>query len=370
MKTFKRYLEEASYQNYNPRVQVVPGWSTPEGMSTGSRGVGTVDNPNDPDSSDGSSLSQLTPDEMAAFKSEIERFGGSMMLSPVAARAIKNLESTPAWREFKFSKAGVRWAIRPPITNKLAGGIANSYHQDGLAIDAKHGLGGNVDDETVARLIYFAYQSGIRGIGFGATQIHLDARPGTNMMIYQYRSWGGSVAGVIKRFTGQSISSPAPDRTGISSRPNTNASIIAELGRAIGLERAPEPEPEPVPEPEPTPAVPGRRPEAPKRGFDKFAADVKDLNWKEVGSNAATAGVIAGILAVGFFGIRRLFRRRDERSEAERLLSDPVMRAKLAQLRSKHRDIISDARYDPRSRAELERIIARGLSDARDSRFY
>ena len=373
--SFKKFLEEAYYDRYSPSVQKVPGWGVPEGMSRGRRGVGTVDNPNDPDSRDGASLSDLTPAEMRAFKDEIAKYGGEMMLNSGTSRALGSLERKGSWRTWGLKKSGVRWALRPPVTNKLAGGIANSYHKEGVAIDVKHSMGTSTSFEKMAQLIVDAYDAGFRGIGFGGSQVHLDTRRGDDMMVYAYSSWIHPwPSDLFAVWLGVDITIVKPDQTGpYGSRPNVTSKMIRELANNpnLGGSEPPTAMP-PVPGARPTPYV-----EKPDTGTDTpdprpadVADDVRKMDWKNIGVTQITAGVIAAILVGGFFGARRFLRKRDSKKEIDRLLTAPGARSKMRALRNKHKELFNAAKTDPKKREQIERMIARELNNVRDSKLY
>jgi hypothetical protein len=168
------------------------------------------------------------------------------------------------------------------------------------------------------------------------------------------------------------ISSYTPKQTGIMSRPNVSADMIAELAAKLGPSI-----------PEATPPVPTARPavtdrtsirggrgrgdRTPDPRATEVADEVKKMDWKKMGITSLTAGAIVAVLVGGFFGIRRFLRSRDSNEEAQRLLSTPGTRASIIAIRRKHKDLFDAAKTDPEKRKQLEVIIAREINNTRDS---
>lgn len=349
MKTFL----EAYYDNYNPRVSEVPGWQVPHGMSDDPAaigGVGTVDNPMDPDArgGQGKSLSDLTPGEMSAFRSEIEKYGGRMMLHATTAGALQRFERTPSWSANGYKKTGVRWALRPPVTNELAGGIDDSYHKSGEAIDVKHN-GRPPSVEGMKQLISDLIRSGFRGIGFGGTQTHMDTRT-SGVMIYTYPgSWNGpnpvSVVNQMLADVGSSErikSMPSPNRSGLGT------SNLSKKGMNDLRNWAYRDYPQATKRDAWKPTV-----QVDTRGINQ---EIKRTDWSLFSPNTATAAAIVAALVGGIFLARRFFRR-GKNKELERILEIPGAKAKLIQIRNKYQPLLDKAKDDPDLRAKIERAI-------------
>ena len=356
-------------KNIDEALVPVSGWETPEGISSQGivrkgrfGGVGTVDNPSDPDAGDGLSLSGLTPQQMAAYKNEIKAHGGRFQLEQSTRAALKQFESSPAWSQGRYSTRGVRWALRPPMVNAMAGGIPDSYHQDGRALDIKHS-GQNESVSLRKEIIRWALISGFRGIGFGSSQTHFDTRS-NGLTVYTYSFNTGTALQAVQALideTGVDVSFSArairPADSGIGSRTLMTAPDVEKLVRALngsggsftGGSTQTQPE---------TPSVSPTTPD-----FKDLSDDVRDAASRNL-KNALTGMAIVGILLGGLYGFSSFLKRREERQEAKRLTSERSMRMELMRIRTKHRDLIEAAKTDRRAAEKLQRII----NDAINSR--
>ena len=352
--SFKKHLDE--------QLVHVPDWPTPEGMGTSNRGIGTVADPNDPDDKDGLAIWDLTDAEMAQSQKENAAFGGAMYLDRNTATALKSFEGSDGWYAGRFTKDDVRWALRPEITNKLAGGVGNSYHKIGQAIDIKH----NGQDSSVAtrkEIIKSGIVAGLRGFGFGSSQTHLDTR-NNGLMVYTYNYNDATahqavheliadygLTGEVRYAGGGSIS---PNSTGLNSRGLMSTVDVTKLVNAI---KNP-----PVIKPIVGPGVEVEQEEDAVEVADDVAKKLPNIEI-----NSLTAMALGGILVAGFFGIRGWFKRREERKEAERLMADQRVKMLLARLRRDHSEFLQRARRDPLAAEQLNRMIDDAISGTGDT---
>ena len=357
-------------KNLDEALVNVPGnWDVPEGISNQGivrkgrfGGVGTVNNPSDPDNADGLSLNGMSSAQMNAYKREIQAHGGKFQLEQSTAAALKEFERSPAWAQGNYSTRGVRWALRPPMVNAVAGGIADSYHQDGRALDIKH----NGQNESVAlrkEIIRWALRSGFRGIGFGSSQTHFDTRA-NGLTVYTYSFNTNTALQAVQALideTGVDVSfSPRairPSDSGIGSRTLMSAPDVEKLVRALSGSGGSSTGGSTQTQPE-TPSVSPTTPD-----FKDLSDDVRDAASRNM-KNALTGLAIVGILLGGLYGFSSFLKRREERQEAKRLTSERSMRMELMRIRTKHRDLIEAAKTDRRAAEKLQRII----NDAINSR--
>lgn len=358
--SFKKHLEE--------QLVHVPNWPTPEGMGTSRRagnaqfgGVGTVENPTDPDRGDGAAVWELTDAEMEEYKREIAAFGGAMYLDRITATALNNFEGSEGWKAGRFTKQGVRWALRPPVTNKLAGGVPNSYHKLGQAIDIKH-IGQDDSVATRKAIIKSGLEAGLRGFGFGKSQTHIDTR-NTGLMVYTYNYNDATAHQAVEELiadyglTGEiryNGSRTDPKNTGLNSRSLMSTADTTKLVNAITR-------PPVVAEPE-VPVIVGPGTEEAIEDEAEPVADDVAKKMPAIEINSLTAMAIGGILVAGFFGIRGWFKRREERKEAERLMADQRVKMMLARIRRDHPEFLARARRDPLAAEQLNRMIDDALA--------
>lgn len=365
--SFKEFLKEAkgkkpsfnTYSTYKPYVKHYSDLPTPNGMSRidgnrgdGRGGVGTVENPFDPDYKDGASLANVRsdPDMYDYYKREIAKYGGGMHIHPTLRGSVDMFMRTTIAKELGYDWSGVRWALRPPITNWLAGGIPDSYHQTGEAIDLVARYGGR---HAIKRLIAALYASGIRGIGLGGDNIHIDSRQTNGKgMIYVYSKYRGpNPVDLIHEMlidVGEdlpSIRMPKPEDSGLgtSNMSTKTMSGINEWYLRFGDYKSTKGG---APFVASRTKAPDARPTAPAREVvevEEVAKDVKKIDWVRVGIGSATAAAVTSLI---LWGLRRRRRSREEKQEIDRIFQTPGMRTQLLQIRNKYKPLLNKARHD------------------------
>lgn len=341
------------------KLKRVSGWPQPSGMSDAGwspSGIIPADpdsNPNAGESIDwidyGSLIDPETGEKITrrqAYEKELTKYGDGLWLNPTTAAALEKFERTKVFKA-KFSKQ-TRWGVRPFITNKLAGGIPDSYHSTGEAIDIQHSFNANnlrgQETKLLQDVLIQALSCGFRGIGFGPSQFHFDTRSSRGGFLgYIYQGWPSSVTPM---YVMQSI---LRDRVVLRDGSRLSEEDIARIARDTPL----------------TDVDSGRsgasRAQMSEADIQQYITPLYK-NEREVlrpenrnfGRNALIGTAIIGVILGGIYGWRRFVANRKKKQEAERLLQDRKRRVIISRFRAENKRAINKAKNDPALARQLE----------------
>jgi hypothetical protein len=334
-------------------VKMGSQWAQPTGMyDAGVRNNGIFPADPDPAANAGKSIDWLDYESFLdpttgkrisrkeAYEQELLAFGDGLYVDQKTKKALDLFSKSDVFKKrFTFT---TRWGVRPTITNILAGGIDDSYHATGEAVDIQHNFGTNLSGEATKDLqdvIIQALASGFRGIGFGPTQFHFDTRPGRGGFLgYVYQNWPKKITPM---FVMQSI---LRDRI---ADVELSEDEIKRIARDTPL----------------TDSDSGRsgksKAQMSEADIEKY---IKPLYGKEtevvrvntVGRDVAVISVVLGVLFAGIYGAQRFFRSRAKKKETERLLQDRKRRVIISKFRNENKRAIAKAKKDPELAAQLE----------------
>ena len=371
-------------------ITKVSGWGIPQGfLDSADRGPnGEIIKLKDPDpaESEGETLQWIYSNRIKGvsaadvFRDEIENYGDGLYLQSRTGNVLNKFARTKAFDTFMLypstSRDGsTRWGYRPYVANKLTGGIDDSYHASGEAVDirVKPGAFTNPPVRAMQNFVIQAVAQGFRGIGFGLEQFHFDTRQG-GFVGYVYPTWASSgprtykgnlmtpgwvLASALCDMEGERTALPAFRE---NKDPNgaplyTVEEIVGPVIRSLG-------------------AVPskdtGRSGSAPVVISDsdirKYFSQFSNNENASLGDGSkivpiSSIGVVGGITALaaliigGVYGFRRFLRNRREQAEAQKIAMDQKKRVIISRFRNKNARLIKKAKSDPEIAARLEQEL-------------
>ena len=357
-------------------ITKVPGWGIPSGMLQAGvlpgGEVGTLKDP-DPSPKAGKSINWIDRNDFKGrparevYQQELEDFGDGVYLDGKTGNALQSFMRSNVFQKHmvsdKSADGSTRWSYRPPVTNILAGGIDDSYHLKGQAVDIKHRQSWGANSiPDLQDIVIQALQRGFRGIGFGGQQFHFDTRQG-GFMGYVYTSWNLTIKGrpVTPSWILASVLCDMDGlRTAVDLYRNedgtakyTQDEIVGQIIRTV----------DPILD-----AKTGFTGESPLmsdshirqfidpiRGEGSVIRDDKpqQVSLGTVGGLTALAALIIG----GVYGFRRFLKHRREQAEAQKIAMDQKKRVIISRFRSKNARLIKKAKSDPEIAARLEQEL-------------
>ena len=343
-------------------------WAIPGGMMDAGVDVqGNITQLKDP-SPHGKSLNWIYQNDVngrpadEVYRDELENFGKGLALDGPTRAALGSFAGTKTYKNNFASPTNnrsTRWGYRPYVVNKLAGGIDDSYHQLGKAVDIKHkGFSGS-DFPTLQDIVVQALASGFRGIGFGGSQFHFDTRS-TGFLGYTYSSWNIGVPGGPKltpNWVLASILCNMPDvdfPTAIGpyrDNPMDPKDVIGRIVRDVGDV------------PDTQSGQNSSKVVMSDADIQKYIAPLYRVEGESARTSRNTVGTVAGITILlglifgGIYGFRRFLRGRREKQEAQRIALDQKKRVIISRFRANNKRNIERAKKDPELAARLEQEL-------------
>ncbi len=369
--------KEKAKQRLIENITKVSGWGIPDGMMAAgvlpSGEVGVLKDP-DPAPNAGKSLNWIDRNDFSGkparevYQKELEDFGDGVYLESKTARALQKAMQSQVFRERMISSSraqqdgSTRWAYRPPVTNILAGGIDDSYHLKGQAVDIKHDGNWNADSiRALQDIVVQALKAGFRGIGFGGRQFHFDTRQ-NGFMGYVYSSWNLTVKG--KPVTPSWIlASCLCDMDGLRTtlplyKDSKGEPIYKQEQIVGGVIKSVNPILD---------SNTGFRGEGAlmsNSNIEKYINNIKgqgaDLGYTGSSASLGTIGgltALAALIIGGIYGFRRFLKNRREQAEAQKIAMDQKKRVVISRFRSKNAKLIRKAKNNPEVAAQLEQEL-------------
>ena len=323
------------------------------------------------------------------------------------ASALETFTTTSSYGDM-FARGETRWGVRPPIINWLTGGVPDSYHKSGHAVDLTLRISQySLTENQLMDCVWNALYSGFRGIGFGGGQFHFDTRDG-GLLGYTYDKYKSNRTPADQLYAAF---------VGLANQANErgDARTYAKYAEAAGKVNT---SLKPLPENTGRRGSAGKtqfseqdirkyitRPiDAEKEGLSQAAgSSSRDTSSSQVPDNSSsytpyvpqtqtepartdpstpflltkagrgdlvTLGILGAVILGGFYGFRsflRHLRNRSEKAKYEkeirRLLSKKSRRELIGEFRMKHARAITSAKRDPRLARELEYKLAKILAD-------
>ena len=412
---FKKFLHEQyrdippsnEFGNYNfvSSVIPVPSFRVPEGMAAMGTDPNNLKHP-DPTESRNQTLDYIVDRDLYdSLRKEWMLFGDSLYLNNATGKALERFQSTPSYRDL-FQSGETRWGVRPPIINWLTGGVDDSYHKTGQAVDLKLKMSSrSITNQQLIDCVWNALWSGFRGIGFGGGQFHFDTRSG-GMLGYTYDKYHSNDGPpIILKKAFLELAKQAKDVEDMatvkkyveaSQRVRTNDVLPKNTGRGSSTRHFSDSD---------INLYIDRQMDAAREGIGATISQTKDIGsaldstsdsgtetltfvnnpsstttsqpsktkttgGSITGGDLVSLGILGFVILGGFYGFRAFFRHIRDRSERaryekdiRRLLSQRSRRELIGEFRMKHANAIVRAKRDPRLARELEFKLAKILAD-------
>lgn len=369
--------KEKAKQRLIENITKVSGWGIPDGMMAAGvlpgGEVGVLKDP-DPKPKAGESLNWIDRNDFSGkparevYQKELEDFGDGVYLESKTARALQKVMQSQVFRERMISSSraqqdgSTRWAYRPPIVNILAGGIDDSYHLKGQAVDIKHDGSWNANSiPALQDIVVQALQAGFRGIGFGGSQFHFDTRQ-NGFMGYVYSSWNLKTPNGKPVTPSWILASCLCDMDGLKTalplyRDGNGEPIYKREQIVGGVIKSVNPILD---------SNTGFRGEGAlmsNSNIEKYINNIKGQGEKLGTGSSTSLGTIGGLTALaaliigGIYGFRRFLRNRREQAEAQKIAMDQKKRVVISRFRSKNARLIKKAKNNPEVAAQLEQEL-------------
>jgi hypothetical protein len=370
--------KEKAKQRLIENITKVSGWGIPDGMMAAGvlpgGEVGVLKDP-DPAPNAGKSLNWIDRNDFSGkparevYQKELEDFGDGVYLESKTARALQKVMQSQVFRDRMISSSAAqqdgstRWAYRPPIVNILAGGIDDSYHLKGQAVDIRHdGNWGANSIRALQDIVVQALKAGFRGIGFGSKQFHFDTRQ-NGFMGYVYSSWNLKTPNGKPVTPSWILASCLCDMDGLKTalplyRDGNGEPIYKQEQIVGGVIKSVNPILD---------SNTGFRGEGAlmsNSNIEKYINNIKGQGETLGNTGSSTSlGTIGGLTALaaliigGIYGFRRFLRNRREQAEAQKIAMDQKKRVVISRFRSKNARLIRKAKNNPEVAAQLEQEL-------------
>ena len=370
--------KEKAKQRLIENITKVSGWGIPDGMMAAGvlpgGEVGVLKDP-DPAPNAGKSLNWIDRNDFSGkparevYQKELEDFGDGVYLESKTARALQKVMQSQVFRDRMISSSAAqqdgstRWAYRPPIVNILAGGIDDSYHLKGQAVDIRHdGNWGANSIRALQDIVVQALKAGFRGIGFGSKQFHFDTRQ-NGFMGYVYSSWNLKTPNGKPVTPSWILASCLCDMDGLKTalplyRDGNGEPIYKQEQIVGGVIKSVNPILD---------SNTGFRGEGAlmsNSNIEKYINNIKGQGETLGSTGSSTSlGTIGGLTALaaliigGIYGFRRFLRNRREQAEAQKIAMDQKKRVVISRFRSKNAKLIRKAKNNPEVAAQLEQEL-------------
>lgn len=369
--------KEKAKQRLIENITKVSGWGIPDGMMAAGvlpgGEVGVLKDP-DPKPKAGESLNWIDRNDFSGkparevYQKELEDFGDGVYLESKTARALQKVMQSQVFRERMISSSraqqdgSTRWAYRPPIVNILAGGIDDSYHLKGQAVDIKHDGSWNANSiPALQDIVVQALQAGFRGIGFGGSQFHFDTRQ-NGFMGYVYSSWNLTTPNGKPVTPSWILASCLCDmdglRTALDLYRDDNGEPIYKREQIVGgvIKSV-------NPILDTNTGFRGQGALMSNSNIEKYINVIKGQGASLGKERFPALGTIGGLTALaaliigGIYGFRRFLRNRREQAEAQKIAMDQKKRVVISRFRSKNARLIKKAKNNPEVAAQLEQEL-------------
>lgn len=177
------------YRFHTKLVGPVSNFYQPDGMAAMGTDPNNLKHP-DPDVTHTSISNDVVKAGLYdALKQEWVLYGkDGLYIDGTTATALERFQTTASYSQL-FNRGETRWGVRPPIINHLTGGVKNSYHKTGQAVDLKlRKRPSEISQQELMDCVWNALWAGFRGIGFGGNQFHFDTRQ-SGLIGYIYDKW-------------------------------------------------------------------------------------------------------------------------------------------------------------------------------------
>lgn len=401
----RRPITSSQYSDLSGISGPIGGFYKPDGMAAMGTDPDDLKHP-DPTVSGKSIDDVIDGDLYDVLKQEWVLYGkDGLYINGDTARALRTFTTTSSYDDL-FARGKTRWGVRPPIINWLTGGVEDSYHKTGHAVDLKLKIDQrSITYQQLTDCVWNALYSGFRGIGFGGGQFHFDTRDG-GMLGYTYDKWWTSTgpADVLKsafeslaniasekgdarsesfyREAARKVNTSVtvlPDNTGkgySGPRHFSGSDIDKYINRSINAEQEGiGASPTSAPSSSSATRTYTSTSDTSTRTYtpsdeDKGESETPYLLTKAGRGDLVTLGILGAVILGGFYGFRSFLRHMKNRSERakyereiRRLLSQKSRRELIGEFRMKHSRAIVRAKRDPRLARELEFKLAKILAD-------